>query len=107
MDALLRQALERAEEVARALADPATARDPGKLQSLGREHSRLAPIQRTAERLARLKDELAQARELAAEGARRYPHDQRLQRRARILAPRALGTRPADWAGTVAWSLCA
>ena len=67
MDALLRQALERAEEVARALADPATARDPGKLQSLGREHSRLAPIQRTAERLARLKDELAQARELAAD----------------------------------------
>ena len=67
MDALLRQALDRAEEVARALADPATARDPGKLQSLGREHSRLAPIQRTAERLARLKDELAQARELAAD----------------------------------------
>ena len=67
MDALLRQALERAEEVARALADPATARDPGKLQSLGREHSRLVPIQRTADRLLRLKDELAQARELAAD----------------------------------------
>jgi peptide chain release factor 1 len=67
MDALLRQALERAEEVARALADPATARDPGKLQSLGREHSRLVPIQRAADRLARLKDELAQARELAAD----------------------------------------
>jgi peptide chain release factor 1 len=67
MDALLRQALERAEEVARALADPVTARDPGKLQSLGREHSRLAPIQRTAERLARLRDALAQARELAAD----------------------------------------
>jgi len=67
MDALLRQALERAEEVARALADPATARDPGKLQSLGREHSRLAPIQRTAERLARLRDELAQAEEVAAD----------------------------------------
>ena len=54
MDALLRQALERAEEVARLLADPATARDPGKLQSLGREHARLAPIQRKAERLERL-----------------------------------------------------
>ena len=67
MDALLRQALERAEEVARALADPATARDPGKLQSLGREHSRLVPIQRTAERLARLRDELGQAREVAAD----------------------------------------
>jgi protein subunit release factor A len=67
MDALLRQALERAEEVARALADPATARDSGKLQSLGREHSRLVPIQRIAERLVRLRDELGQAREVAAD----------------------------------------
>ncbi len=66
MDALLRQALERAEEVARALADPATARDPGQLQALGREHSRLAPIQRLAGRLIRLRNDLDQARELVA-----------------------------------------
>ena len=67
MDALLRQALERAEEVARQLADPATARDSGRLQSLGREHARLAPIQRIAERLERLQEELRQASELAAD----------------------------------------
>jgi peptide chain release factor 1 len=64
MEALLRQALDRAEEVARQLADPATARDPAKLKLLGREHARLAPIVRIAERLARLRDEHAQASEL-------------------------------------------
>ena len=69
MDALLRQALERAEEVARQLADPATARDSGRLQSLGREHARLAPIQRKAERLQRLEDERRQAEELLSDGS--------------------------------------
>jgi peptide chain release factor 1 len=64
MEALLRQALDRAEEVARQLADPATARDPAKLKLLGREHARLAPIVRIAQRLARLRDEHAQASEL-------------------------------------------
>lgn len=70
MDALLRQALQRAEEVARELADPAAARHAGKLQALGREHARLAPIARLAERLDRLRDELRQAEELVrdAEG---------------------------------------
>ncbi|MBS1240955.1 MAG: Peptide chain release factor 1 [Gemmatimonadetes bacterium] len=70
MDALLRQALQRAEEVARELADPAAARHAGKLQALGREHARLAPIARLAERLDRLRDELRQAQELVrdAEG---------------------------------------
>ena len=67
MDARLRQALQRAEEVDRALADPAVARDPAQLKSLGREHTRLAPVVRLAERLARLQNELAQARELADE----------------------------------------
>jgi peptide chain release factor 1 len=67
MDTLLRQALERAEEVASQLADPATARDPARLQSLGREHARLAPITRLADRLARLREELRQAEELAAD----------------------------------------
>jgi peptide chain release factor 1 len=37
------------------------------LKSLGREHTRLAPVVRLAERLARLQNELAQARELAGE----------------------------------------
>jgi peptide chain release factor 1 len=67
MDARLRQALARAEEVTQALANPDVARDPGQLKSLGREHTRLAPVVRVAERLARLEDELAQARELAQE----------------------------------------
>ena len=65
MEVRLRQALARAEDVARALADPAVARDPAQLKSLGREHTRLGPVVKTAERLARLQDELQQARELA------------------------------------------
>jgi peptide chain release factor 1 len=65
MEARLRQALARAEEVARALADPAVARDPAQLKALGREHTRLEPVVKAAERLTRLQDELDQARELA------------------------------------------
>jgi peptide chain release factor 1 len=67
VEARLRQALLRAEEVGRALADPEVARDPAQLQSLGREHTRLAPIVRLAERLGRLESELRQARELSLE----------------------------------------
>jgi peptide chain release factor 1 len=67
MEARLRQALVRAEEVGRALSDPEVARDPGKLRSLGREHTRLAPVVKLAERIARLEDELEQAREMAGE----------------------------------------
>jgi peptide chain release factor 1 len=67
MEARLRQALLQAEEVARALADPGVGKDPEKLRSLGREHTRLAPVVRLAERLARLQDELEQARGLAEE----------------------------------------
>jgi peptide chain release factor 1 len=67
MEARLRQALQRAEEVERLLAAPAVAKDPAQLQSLGREHARLVPVVRLAERLARLERELEQARELAGE----------------------------------------
>ncbi len=67
MDARLRQALERAEEVGQALAAPDVARDPAQLKSLGREHTRLAPVVRLAERLARLQNQQRQARELADE----------------------------------------
>jgi peptide chain release factor 1 len=63
----LRQALQRAEEVGKALADPEVARDPAKLKSLGREHTRLVPVVRLAERLQRLQKDLEQAREIAAE----------------------------------------
>jgi peptide chain release factor 1 len=67
VESRLRQALARAEEVAHSLADPDVARDPSQLQSLGREHARLAPIVRAAERVARMKDDLEQAREMAQE----------------------------------------
>jgi peptide chain release factor 1 len=67
MEARLRQALERAEEVERLLADPAVARDPAQLQGLGREHARLVKVVRLADRLGRLESELDQARELADE----------------------------------------
>ena len=67
MEARLRQALLQAEEVARGLADPGVGKDPEKLRSLGREHTRLAPVVRLAERLTRLQHELEQARSLAEE----------------------------------------
>ena len=67
MEARLRQALLQAEEVARALADPGVGKEPEKLRSLGREHTRLAPVVRLADRLARLEHELEQARSLAEE----------------------------------------
>src|SRR5581483_8037290 len=61
MQARLRQALARAEEVARALADPETARNPAKLKQLGREHARLERIRQLYERIRQLERELAQA----------------------------------------------
>src|SRR5437667_10577152 len=64
MEARLRQALARAEEVARELADPETARNPAKLRQLGREHARLDQVRQVHERLDRLEGELAQAREV-------------------------------------------
>jgi peptide chain release factor 1 len=66
MDPRLRQALARAEEVARQLSEPGTAADTVKLKSLGREHARLVPIVRAAESLARLEAELAGAEEMVA-----------------------------------------
>jgi peptide chain release factor 1 len=67
VEARLRQALLQAEEVARALADPGVGKEPEKLRSLGREHTRLAPVVRLSERLTRLQHELEEARSLAEE----------------------------------------
>jgi peptide chain release factor 1 len=64
MEARLGQALARADEVARALADPATARNPARLRELGREHARLQAIRQTHDRLTRLQRELGEAREV-------------------------------------------
>jgi peptide chain release factor 1 len=67
VDVRLRQALARAEEVARELADPAPAGDTARLTALLREHARIQPIVRAAESLQRTTEELAGARELAAD----------------------------------------
>src|SRR6266513_730010 len=64
MEARLRQALERAEEVARELGDPETTRNPTKLKQLGREHVRLDAIRQAHSRLERAQQEVAQAREV-------------------------------------------
>jgi peptide chain release factor 1 len=66
VEARLRQALARAEEVARLLADPDVAGDPAQLKNLGREHARLTPIVRAADSLDRLQHDLADARAMAA-----------------------------------------
>ena len=68
MEARLRQALARAEQVSRELSDPAIASDPARLKSLGREHARLTPIVRVAERLARAEQSMAEAIELRDSG---------------------------------------
>src|SRR5204862_330782 len=100
MEARLRQALARAEEVARELADPETARNPAKLRQLGREHARLDQIRQGYERRERLERELAQALELLpdrdpelsqlarADVERLRPEIERLERRlADLLTP--------------------
>jgi peptide chain release factor 1 len=65
MKARLEAALTRAAEVERELADPATAKDPSKLKSLGREHARLERIRRVAAQYDKLVGDLGQAEELA------------------------------------------
>jgi peptide chain release factor 1 len=67
LEARLRQALARAEEVARQLADPETARNPAKLKQLGREHARLDGLRQAHQKLERLETELGQAREVLAD----------------------------------------
>jgi len=67
LEARLRQALARAEEVAQLLADPETARNPAKLKQLGREHARLDAIRQAHQKIERLGTELTQAREVLAD----------------------------------------
>jgi peptide chain release factor 1 len=52
--------------VERALANPASLKDPGQFAELGREHRRLMPVVEMAAQLERLEHELASARELVA-----------------------------------------
>lgn len=67
MEARLRQALARAEEVGTQLADPAVAGDPALIGKLGREHARLQPIVTAAARRERVTRELAEARALVSD----------------------------------------
>jgi peptide chain release factor 1 len=67
MESRLRQALARAEEIARELSSPEVGRDADRLKALGREHARLSPIVKLGERLARLDSDLEQARQLEGE----------------------------------------
>src|SRR5437867_11107521 len=67
MQARLRQARPRAEEVARQPAAPETARNPAKLKQLGREHAQLDEIRQTHQRIERLEAELGQAQEVLAD----------------------------------------
>jgi len=67
LEARLRQALARAEEVAQQLADPETARNPTKLKQLGRQHARLDAIRQAHQKIERLGTELTQAREVLAD----------------------------------------
>lgn len=68
MEHRLRQALARAEQVSRELADPAIAAEPGRLKALGREYARLSPIVRTHQQLERARAELRDAREILDTG---------------------------------------
>jgi peptide chain release factor 1 len=54
-------------EVEGELASPAVTSDLARLKELGREHARLDPIRQVALRLAKLKDELSQVREMAGD----------------------------------------
>jgi peptide chain release factor 1 len=65
MDARLRQALARAEEITRELSEPATAADPARLRALGRAHAQLAPLVRAADALTRIEQQLREAEEMA------------------------------------------
>jgi peptide chain release factor 1 len=58
--------LARAEEVERALANPAGVRDAAQFAELGREHSRLLPVVELSAQLSKTENELAQARELVS-----------------------------------------
>jgi peptide chain release factor 1 len=88
--------LEEFAELEKQLADPAIHADQARARTAGRRYAELTPIYRTASELEQLRDDLAAARELAAEDpafeseaqalAERVP--QMEQRLAELLAPR-------------------
>jgi peptide chain release factor 1 len=64
MEDRIQEAERRYEELGSLLADPATIADPRKLREVSREHSKLAEIAGAAQRLRRLREEIAGAREM-------------------------------------------
>jgi len=67
MDARLEAALVSAADVERRLADPAVTANPDQLRELGRQFARLDRIRKAAARRDRLRDELAQARDMVSD----------------------------------------
>jgi peptide chain release factor 1 len=67
MEDRIQEAERRYEELSSLLADPATIADPRKLREVSREHAKLAEIANAAQRLRRLRGELAGAREMLEE----------------------------------------
>lgn len=68
MEARLQAALDRVVQLETELSDPATAKDPSKLKSAGREYSRLEPIKIAGSRYFQCKKELDEAREILDSG---------------------------------------
>ncbi len=68
MEARLQAALDRAAELETELSDPATAKDPSKLKSVGREYSRLEPIKSAGTRYFKCKSDLDGAKEMLDSG---------------------------------------
>jgi peptide chain release factor 1 len=68
LEARLQAALDRAVELETELADPATAKSPSKIKSVGREYSRLEPLKVAGARYFKCKAEIVDAREMVDSG---------------------------------------
>ncbi|MFW6078745.1 MAG: peptide chain release factor 1 [Gemmatimonadota bacterium] len=67
VDERIEEVLRRHRELEQRLADPRVLGDPESLKEVAREHAELTPVAETAGRLAEVRSELADARELASE----------------------------------------
>jgi peptide chain release factor 1 len=67
MEDRIQETERRYEELSSLLADPATIADPRKLRDVSREHAKLSEIANAAQRLRRLQQEIAGAREMLEE----------------------------------------
>jgi peptide chain release factor 1 len=67
MEDRIQETERRYEELSSLLADPATIADPARLREISREHAKLTNIANAAQRLRRIQEELAGAREMLEE----------------------------------------